>query len=407
MFCFLAKLYQRQWKWTQKCCWQWKRGSHYDGVMKAFSIFTSSIGLSFESVSTIPARATTCRSKRQIFRIDTTQFLAIGKIDFWTKGPRLPRWQEMGIIQKTKMPSGLEKTLAQRKSRAPSPLRDNTHHVIRSCQGGGVPNNDDDMIPKARFGLKMACDWTMISVVCYVKKESKSISVVGLSLKTYVDFYVWVPEPAMNTIQWEMWRTSGSFTCMPELTRPNMACLPSSHCVGASVMKNWEPFVSGPELAIDRIPAPAKTILCLYWTQLAGTFFHPIPQKRGTWLDKKFISGLVFWVETNLCVSSRRVFHRQTVFRKWTRRLCLKSGFTLVENLIKCYPHTRRTLISEVIFWAKKVRLFSGGVDGAEVFGQASETPISIGPEIPGVPVGCYFMHQAASPNHFHWFWQA
>lgn len=37
---------------------------------------------------------------------------------------------------------------------------------------------------------------------------------------------------------------------------PNIVCFPSSHCVGASVMKNCDPFVSGPEFAIDNIPAP-------------------------------------------------------------------------------------------------------------------------------------------------------
>ena len=45
---------------------------------------------------------------------------------------------------------------------------------------------------------------------------------------------------------------------MPELTRPNMVCFPSSHCVGASVKKNWEPLESGPLFAIDKIPAPGK-----------------------------------------------------------------------------------------------------------------------------------------------------
>ena len=35
-----------------------------------------------------------------------------------------------------------------------------------------------------------------------------------------------------------------------------MACLPSSHCVGASVMKNCDPLVLGPELAMERTPAP-------------------------------------------------------------------------------------------------------------------------------------------------------
>lgn len=45
-------------------------------------------------------------------------------------------------------------------------------------------------------------------------------------------------------------------TCIPVYTLPNIACFPSNHCVGANVMKNCEPFVSGPELAIERIPAP-------------------------------------------------------------------------------------------------------------------------------------------------------
>lgn len=41
---------------------------------------------------------------------------------------------------------------------------------------------------------------------------------------------------------------------------PNIVCFPSSHCVGASVIKNWEPFVFGPEFAIDNIPAPKNEI---------------------------------------------------------------------------------------------------------------------------------------------------
>ena len=35
-----------------------------------------------------------------------------------------------------------------------------------------------------------------------------------------------------------------------------MACLPLSQSQGASVMKNWLPLVLGPELAIERMPAP-------------------------------------------------------------------------------------------------------------------------------------------------------
>ncbi len=42
---------------------------------------------------------------------------------------------------------------------------------------------------------------------------------------------------------------------MPSTTSPNTLCLPSSHGVGTSVMKNWPPLVFGPLLAIDRMPA--------------------------------------------------------------------------------------------------------------------------------------------------------
>lgn len=44
----------------------------------------------------------------------------------------------------------------------------------------------------------------------------------------------------------------------PEQTRPKMVCLPSRAAAGASVMKNWEPFVSGPLFAIESTPAPAQ-----------------------------------------------------------------------------------------------------------------------------------------------------
>ena len=43
------------------------------------------------------------------------------------------------------------------------------------------------------------------------------------------------------------------------VTSPKMACLLSSHGVGASVMKNWLPLVFGPALAIARAP---RTTLC-------------------------------------------------------------------------------------------------------------------------------------------------
>ena len=40
----------------------------------------------------------------------------------------------------------------------------------------------------------------------------------------------------------------------PVTTSPKMVCLPFSHGVGATVMKNCDPLVFGPELAMARIP---------------------------------------------------------------------------------------------------------------------------------------------------------
>merc|ERR1712189_6769 len=45
-------------------------------------------------------------------------------------------------------------------------------------------------------------------------------------------------------------------TSIPEVTEPNTTCLPSSQVVFAVQMKNWDPFVFLPALAMDRIPDP-------------------------------------------------------------------------------------------------------------------------------------------------------
>lgn len=46
---------------------------------------------------------------------------------------------------------------------------------------------------------------------------------------------------------------AGASSCRRRLTLPNTVCLPSSQGVGTVEMKNWEPFVLGPELAIDSV----------------------------------------------------------------------------------------------------------------------------------------------------------
>src|SRR6185436_1534382 len=47
---------------------------------------------------------------------------------------------------------------------------------------------------------------------------------------------------------------SESTTSWPLITRPKTVCFPFSHSVGRWVRKNCEPFVSGPELAIESEP---------------------------------------------------------------------------------------------------------------------------------------------------------
>lgn len=58
---------------------------------------------------------------------------------------------------------------------------------------------------------------------------------------------------------WALVSTMASLpsTAMPWDTLPKMLCFPSSHCAGASVRKNWLPLVSGPALAMAKMPAPA------------------------------------------------------------------------------------------------------------------------------------------------------
>lgn len=56
---------------------------------------------------------------------------------------------------------------------------------------------------------------------------------------------------------------------------PNIACFPSSHCVGASVIKNWEPFVFGPEFAMDNIPAPKSEIHTMLDPHASTCLFQP------------------------------------------------------------------------------------------------------------------------------------
>lgn len=45
-------------------------------------------------------------------------------------------------------------------------------------------------------------------------------------------------------------------TSIPLVTFPNTTCFPFNHGVCAVQMKNWEPFVFGPALAMESVPIP-------------------------------------------------------------------------------------------------------------------------------------------------------
>ena len=56
-----------------------------------------------------------------------------------------------------------------------------------------------------------------------------------------------LPEPTFSMA----WTTS-----IPSTTWPKTTCLPSNQEVLTVQMKNWEPLVPGPALAMERIPGP-------------------------------------------------------------------------------------------------------------------------------------------------------
>lgn len=93
---------------------------------------------------------------------------------------------------------------------------------------------------------------------------------------------------------------------------PNIVCFPSSHCVGASVMKNCDPFVSGPEFAIDNIPAP---ISILTFNSNIYTFIIP----PTTIFNYSLIQNKLNY----LCVSNHRVSRHQNIHHIWTSHLFL------------------------------------------------------------------------------------
>src|SRR5690606_16520551 len=66
----------------------------------------------------------------------------------------------------------------------------------------------------------------------------------------------WVGRSLASVGTWEI--ATATSRLSSSATSPKMVCMPSSHGVGTVVMKNWDPFVFGPELAMASLPGSSK-----------------------------------------------------------------------------------------------------------------------------------------------------
>ncbi|PON93901.1 LOW QUALITY PROTEIN: hypothetical protein TorRG33x02_102910 [Trema orientale] len=66
-------------------------------------------------------------------------------------------------------------------------------------------------------------------------------------------------------------------TSIPCTTLPNTTCFPSSHGASAVQMKNWDPLVPGPALAMDRTPGPVCFLTKFSSGNLAPMDSPPVP----------------------------------------------------------------------------------------------------------------------------------
>lgn len=88
---------------------------------------------------------------------------------------------------------------------------------------------------------------------------------------------------------------------IPLWTLPKIVCFPSSHGVGARVIKNWDPFEFGPEFAIHKIPAP----VCFNAGVISSSNFppnilsppRPVPVGSPPWIICVLIQPSQYWAQ--------------------------------------------------------------------------------------------------------------
>ncbi|KAH0463640.1 hypothetical protein IEQ34_008222 [Dendrobium chrysotoxum] len=83
-------------------------------------------------------------------------------------------------------------------------------------------------------------------------------------------------------------------TSKPSTTCPKTTCFPSSQDVFSVHMKNWDPLVLGPALAMDRIPGP----VCFFTNSVSGSEVTALAHElrdnavKGRALEVKRLPGL-------------------------------------------------------------------------------------------------------------------
>lgn len=92
----------------------------------------------------------------------------------------------------------------------------------------------------------------------------------------------------MHCLTTSIWRS----TSIPSTSSPNTTCLPSSQSVLSVVMKNWEPLVFGPELAMDSCPVEQKVWLL---THRIYSLTKPHSQLATKHQSQQSVSKLLTW----------------------------------------------------------------------------------------------------------------
>lgn len=109
-------------------------------------------------------------------------------------------------------------------------------------------------------------------------------------------------------------------TSIPSTTFPNTTCFPSSHSVFVVHMKNWDPFVPGPALAMDRIPGP----VCFFMKFSSANFAPymdsppvPFPAVKSPPLHERYMKHSEYSLDLKIIRSERNRIPPTKEMNRW------------------------------------------------------------------------------------------